>query len=216
MNGLVPIATVPTVGWIGIAAMGALMLAAVARGRLFDRLGATLAGDKKQLNEGLARTGTVDGAAKVARFATMLADTDEVRLIRWTPARTAEGVRIALGASPKAWYLWLPVPMVLMRVPDAFIDQMQHDDRGAGVVALDVTVRACDDVVTATDGDTVEEADDSLEFARSLLNGLVIVDPVAKAQADASAAAALRDETAAKTRADESHPAQPHAVSLAS
>lgn len=206
MNGLVPIAAVPTAGWIGIAAMAALILAAVVRIGIFERLGAALAGDNKQRKEGLARTGTVDGAAKVARFASMLTDIDEVRLIRWTPARTPEGVRIALGASPKAWYLWLPVPMVLMRVPDGFIDQMQHDERGEGVVALEVIARECDELVTATDGETVEEAENSFELAQSLLSGLVIVDPVAKAQAEAG-----REANIAVPRPD---PAR--AVSLAS
>ncbi len=201
MNGPVTIAAVPTAGWIGIAAMAALILTAVIRIGVFERFGAVLAGDQKQRNEGLARTGTADGAAKVARFASMLTDADEVRLIRWTPARTPEGVRIALGASPKAWYLWLPVPMVLMRVPDGFIDQMNHDDRGAGVVALEVVARSCEEVVTATDGETVEEAANSFELAQSLLSGLVIVDPVAKAQA----------ETVAQPRSQ-----QPRAVSLAS
>ncbi len=201
MNGPVTIAAVPTAGWIGIAAMAALILTAVIRIGVFERFGAVLAGDQKQRNEGLARTGTADGAAKVARFASMLTDADEVRLIRWTPARTPEGVRIALGASPKAWYLWLPVPMVLMRVPDGFIDQMNHDDRGAGVVALEVVARSCEEVVTATDGETVEEAANSFELAQSLLSGLVIVDPVAKAQAEA----------VAQPRSQ-----QPRAVSLAS
>ncbi len=181
MNGLYPIATVPLAGWVGAAAMAILLAIAAYRLGLFDRLGAALAGDAKSRREALARSGTDEGAAKVARFAGMLTDPDEVRLIRWTPARTPEGVRIALGASPKAWYLWLPVPAVLMRVPDALFAQVHHDDRGEGVVALRCEVRECDEALTATDGATVEEAADSIDLAASLLNGLVIVDPVAKA-----------------------------------
>ncbi len=196
MSGLAIIATVPTIAWFGIAAMAVLMIAAAARLGLFDRVGAALAGDNKQTREGLARTGTAEGSARVASLASMLTDADEVRLIRWTPARTNEGVRIALGASPKAWYLWLPVPMVLMRVPDGFVSQMNHRDRGTGVVQLVCEMRACDEVVTATDGETVEEAEDSLELAQSLLHGLVIVDPVAKQQ-PAPAAATAADEVPA-------------------
>ena len=177
MAGLETVATVPIAGWVGIAAMAALLAVAAVRLGGFERLGASLAGDRKRQQDALARTATPDGAERVARFAAMLTEPREVRLIRWTPARTPEGSRIVLGASPMAWYLWLPEPVVLMRIPDSLVGQMHHDDRGEGVVALRCEARASDDCVTATDGLTVEDADNSLELAETLLSGLVIVDP---------------------------------------
>ena len=158
-----------------------LVMAAAIRFRAFDRLGAALAGDRKGEREALQRTATADGAERVARFAAMLSDPEETRLIRWTPARTPEGSRIVLGASPMAWYLWLPEPVVLMRVPDSFVGQMEHVALADGVTEMRCTPRASDDVVTATDGTTVEEADNSIELAGSLLSGLVVADPNRKA-----------------------------------
>jgi hypothetical protein len=149
----------------------------VYRFRLLDRLGARLAGEPKARREALAKAGTTDGAKKVARFASMLADSEEVRLIRWTPARTNDGTRIALGASPAAWYLWLAEPAVLLRVPDTLVAKAEHVELGDGVAKLRCEARAGSGFVTATDGATVEEADDSPGLAHSLLDGLVFVDP---------------------------------------
>lgn len=177
MAGLTTVATVPLAGWVGIVLMAALLIAATVQLRLFDRLGASLAGDRKRRQEALARTATPDGAERVARFASMLCDPDEVRTIRWTPARTTEGSRIVLGTSPMAWYLWLPEPVVLVRVPDSLIANMQQAERGDGVVELTCESRQADEYVTATDGTSIEEADNSRELAESLLSGLVIVDP---------------------------------------
>ena len=145
--------------------------------KALDRLGAHLAGEPKARREALARTATTEGAKKVARLAAMLADGEEVRLIRWTPARTADGCRIALGASPTAWYLWLPEPAVLVRVPDVLVAKAEHVDIGDGVSTLRCVSRTGAGFVTATDGVTVEEADDSPTLAHSLLDGLVFVDP---------------------------------------
>lgn len=188
MNGLNTIATVSAGVWIGLVAMAGLMIVAAVRLNFLERFGASLAGDNKHRREALARTASDDGAAKVARFAHMLADSDEVRTIRWTPARTPEGVRIALGASPKAWYLWLPVPMVLIRVPDALFAAVHHDSVSQGVVSLRCEVAASEEVATATDGESVETAVDSLQIAASFLEGLVIVDPTASAAPAASVA----------------------------
>ncbi len=171
-------AAVSPLTWGAIAVVAAAATGwAVVRLRLLDRLGARLAGETKARREALARTGTTDGAKKVARFAAMLAGAEEVRLIRWTPARTADGTRIALGASPAAWYLWLPEPAVLLRVPDSLVARAEHLEVSEGVARLRCESRAGDGFVTATDGITVEEADDSPTLARSLLDGLVFVDP---------------------------------------
>jgi hypothetical protein len=161
---------------IAVAAVGILALLAI-RYRALDRLGSRLAGEPKARREALARTGTTDGATKVARFAAMLADPQEVRLIRWTPARTSDGLRIALGASPAAWYLWLPEPSVLVRVPDCLVARAEHVDVGDGVAELHCEMRDGDGVVAATDGVTIEEAENSPALAKTLLHGLVFVDP---------------------------------------
>lgn len=171
------VGVVPVVGWLGLALMAGLIVAAAIRLGWFERLGSMLAGDGTYTREALARTGTAEGAAKVAACAELLADDEEVRLIRWTPARTADGSRVALGASPAAWYLWLPLPAILLRVPDALVDQVEHHERGDGVVEITCTSRAGDATITATDGETVETSDESVELAASLLSGLVIVDP---------------------------------------
>jgi hypothetical protein len=161
----------------------------IMRFRILDRLGSRLAGEPKARREALARTGTTDGAKKVARFASMLADAEEVRLIRWTPARTTDGLRIALGASPAAWYLWLPEPSVLMRIPDSLVARADHVVVSDGVAELHCESRAGDGYVTATDGVTVEEADDSPALAQSLLHGLVFVDPSRRNEPAPAAAA---------------------------
>ena len=177
MAALTTLGTVPLAGWVGIGLMALLLGAAAIQLRFFDRLGASLAGDRKRRQDALARTATPDGAERVARFASMLCDPEEVRTIRWTPARTPEGARIVLGTSPMAWYLWLPEPVVLMRVPDALVANMQQTDRGDGVVELQCESRTSNECVTATDGTTIEDADNSRELAESLLSGLVIIDP---------------------------------------
>src|SRR4051812_25111843 len=186
---------VPPLGWAAIAvAVFVLVAYAVVRFKLLDRLGERLAGEPKARREALARTGTTDGAKKVARLAAMLAGTEEVRLIRWTPARTADGLRIALGASPAAWYLWLAEPSVLLRVPDTLVARADHVELADGVCELHCESRTGDGFVTATDGVTVEEADDSAALAQSLLHGLVFVDPSRRDQP----APAPRDNKVAK------------------
>ncbi len=184
------IAAVSPLAWTALA-LAALSAGAylVVRFGLLDRFGAHLAGEPKARREALSRTGTTDGAKKVARFASMLAGAEEVRLIRWTPARTADGMRIALGASPAAWYLWLPEPAVLLRVPDCLVARAEHEEIADGVATLRCESRPGDGFVTATDGVTVEEADDSPALARSLLDGLVFVDPRTREQAPAPDAA---------------------------
>ena len=189
MSAAATVAVVPVMGWIGFGVAGVLVIAAAFRWRWFERLGSVLAGDAKYEREALARTGTAEGAERVAACAAMLAPVDEVRLIRWTPARTSAGIRVVLGASPAAWYLWLPLPSVLLRVPDALVDSVQHTERGNGVVELTCTGRMADAVVTATDGDTVESAADSFELATTLLSGLVIVDPNRRPERTPAAAA---------------------------
>ena len=125
------------VSWAALGLAGVLIVAgAVLRFRLLDRLGARLAGEPKARREALARTGTTDGAKKVARLAAMLADAEEVRLIRWTPARTTDGTRIVLGASPAAWWLWLAEPAVLLRVPDTLVARAEHIEVADGVAKL--------------------------------------------------------------------------------
>ena len=172
------IAAIPPLGWAAIVVVAVAALGiAVLRFRLLDRLGARLAGEPKARREALAKAGTTDGAKKVARYAAMLADSEEVRLIRWTPARTNDGTRIALGASPAAWYLWLAEPAVLLRVPDTLVAKAEHVELGDGVAKLRCEARSGTAYVTATDGVTVEEADDSPTLAHSLLDGLVFVDP---------------------------------------
>jgi hypothetical protein len=180
------VGVVPVVGWLGLALMGGLIVAAAVRLGWFERLGGILAGDGVYAREALARTGTAEGAAKVAACADLLAHDEEVRLIRWTPARTAHGSRVALGASPLAWYLWLPQPALLLRVPDALVAQVEYQDRGDGVVQMTCTSQAADEAVTITDGETVETAPDSLALAAQLLSGLVIVDPNARSAAAAA------------------------------
>ncbi len=183
------LATVPRAAWFGVGALGLAIVAVLLRFRVLDRIGSRLAGEAKARREALARTGTTDGVTKVARFAAMLADPVEVRLIRWTPARTTEGMRIALGASPAAWYLWLPEPAVLLRIPDSLVAKAEHVDKGNGVAELHCEARAGAGFVTATDGLTVEEADESPSLARSLLHGLVFVDPRHRPEATPSRAA---------------------------
>jgi hypothetical protein len=138
-----------------------------------------------------------------------------VRLIRWTPARTRDGTRIALGASPAAWYLWLPEPAVLLRVPDSLVARAEHVERGDGVAELRCESRTGVGFVTATDGATVEEADDSPALAHSLLDGLVFVDPRHTAAPSATDSDGAKDG-AKEARAAHAARAKVSSVSLAS
>ncbi|HEY3832071.1 MAG TPA: hypothetical protein VGO03_07235 [Acidimicrobiia bacterium] len=199
------VAAVPPLGWAAIVVVAvAAICAAVLRFHLLDRLGARLAGEPKARREALAKAGTTDGAKKVARFASMLADSEEVRLIRWTPARTSDGTRIALGASPAAWYLWLAEPSVLLRVPDTLVAKAEHVEIGDGVAELRCEARSGRGYVTATDGTTVEEAENSPALAHSLLDGLVFVDP------------RNRDEPSIEATPARARPTKVASVSLAS
>ncbi len=165
------------------------------RTRAFERLGSRLAGDRGRAARAAAAAASPEQLARVAQLVALLASREERRFVRWTPARASSGARFVLGASPAAWYLWLPEPGILVRVPDALVASVeQHRETGA-VVRLVCRSRDADAVVTATDGTVVEEADRSVRLAAALLDGLLIVDPEATraerpAAEDALAAAA--------------------------
>ncbi len=176
--------------WIGIVVVGALVALLVWRTSAFERLGARIAGDHRRAAVIAARAASPEAVARVAELASLLATREEQRLIRWTPARAANGARLALGASPAAWYLWLPEPSVLVRVPDALVANVDHEAQHDAVVRLRCRTRDADDaLVTATDGTVVEEAEAPAATAATLLDGLVILDPLAKPTADPSVGA---------------------------
>ena len=66
---------------------------------------------------------------------------------------------------------------MLLRVPDTLVAKAEHVELGDGVAKLRCEARSGTAYVTATDGVTVEEANDSPTLAHSLLHGLVFVDP---------------------------------------
>src|SRR5438309_324680 len=103
---------------IGVTVVvGTLLGFTLWRTAAFERLGARLAGDRRRAALAAARAAGPDGIARVAELTALLAAREERRFIRWTPARAANGARLILGASPAAWYFWLPEPMILVRVP---------------------------------------------------------------------------------------------------
>ena len=174
------------IAWIAILAMAALIAWAIWRTAAFDRLGRRLAGDHRHDRALRERAASAEGVAHVADLAAELAEPDEVRAIRWTPARATNGARLALGASPAAWYLWLLEPEVLIRIPDALVAAVDHVPQHDAVVRLACHARNADAYITATDGNGVERSDDSFALTTLLLDGLTIVDPEARI-ADASA-----------------------------
>jgi hypothetical protein len=177
-------------GTPGIAIIAALIVAAVVglgialwKTRAFERFGGRLAGDHRRAAAAAARATSPVMVAPIAQLVAVLAPKEERRVIRWTPARSATGARLALGASPAAWYLWLPDPEVLVRVPDALIASAVHEPEREGVIRLHCTTRACDVAVTATDGTVLEEAEHSEALAAALLDGLLVADPQARPSA---------------------------------
>lgn len=172
-----------------IVALVVVIVIALWRSAALARLGSHLAGDHRRAEAFSEHATSAQTVARVAELASLLASREEQRLIRWTPARAASGARLALGASPAAWYLWLPEPEILVRVPDAFVARVEHVGAKGSIVRLACSTRAADDAVTATDGELVEEAVGAEALAAALLDGLVIVDPTAQAteQPDAGA-----------------------------
>src|SRR5947209_3298647 len=97
---------------VGVAILVAIALVGLVlwRTSALARIGGRLAGDHRRDDAFTARATSPETVARVADLASLLASREEQRLIRWTPARAANGARLALGASTAAWYLWLPEP----------------------------------------------------------------------------------------------------------
>ena len=170
----------------GIAIIVGSVVAAVVLGGVlwrthaFERLGSRLAGDHRRAAAAAARATSPEMVTRIAELVAILASKEERRVIRWTPARARSGARLALGASPAAWYLWLPEPEVLVRVPDALVASAVPEPERDGVLRLRCTTRPGTAAVVATDGTVLEEAEHSVELAAVLLDGLLVADPQAR------------------------------------
>lgn len=164
------------------------------RSHAFERLGGRLAGDHRRAAAAAARATSPEMVARIGELVAILATKEERRVIRWTPARARSGARLALGASPAAWYLWLPEPEVLVRVPDALVASAVTEPERDGVIRLRCTTRPGAAAVVATDGTVLEEAEHSVELAAVLLDGLLVADPQARPAPGASGAPDALDE----------------------